>query len=89
MGSSRTSQAEITDLEIAIGVEEQVGRLEISMENVGRVHGLQGTKGLVDEVLAMVVGQVLCANNAVHIGLHKLLCEVRYLNSGYSRVTVG
>jgi hypothetical protein len=39
---------------------------------------------LVDEILAMVVRQVLCANNAVHIRLHKLLYEVRNVNSGYS-----
>lgn len=48
------------------------------MENVGGVHGFQGTQGLVDEVLAVVVGEVLCADDAVHVRLHELLDEVDF-----------
>jgi len=73
----RASEAEIANLEVAIGIEEQVGWLEISVENVCGVHSLEGAEGLVDEVLAVVIRQILCANNTVHIGLHKLLCDVR------------
>jgi hypothetical protein len=44
---------------------------------------------LVDEVLAVVIRQILCANNTVHIGLHKLLCNVRKVNPGYLYTDVG
>ena len=40
------------------------------------MHGLEGTESLVDEVLAVVVGQILGTYNAVHIRLHELLDEV-------------
>jgi hypothetical protein len=85
----RASEAEIANLEVAIGIEEQVGWLEISVENVCGVHSLEGAEGLVDEVLAVVIRQILCANNTVHIGLHKLLCDVRKMNPGYLYTDVG
>jgi len=74
----RASEAEIANLEVAIGIEEQVGWLEISVENVCGVHSLEGAEGLVDKVLAVVIRQILCANNTVHIGLHKLLDEIDF-----------
>ena len=43
------------------------------MQDVGAVHGFQSAQGLVDEVLAVVVGEVLGADYAVHVGLHELL----------------
>lgn len=43
------------------------------MEDVGRVHGFQCPEGLVDEVLAVVVGEVLGADDTVHVSLHQLL----------------
>lgn len=46
------------------------------MQDIGRVHGLEGAQGLVDEVLAVVVGQFLSANDTVHVSLHELLNEV-------------
>ena len=52
---SRTSQAEIADFQIAISVEQEVGWLEISVEHIGGMHGLESTQSLVDEVLAMIV----------------------------------
>jgi hypothetical protein len=43
------------------------------MKDVCGVHGLEGAKGLVDEVLAMVVGEFLGADNAMHVSLHEFL----------------
>lgn len=40
------------------------------------MHRLQGTQRLVNEVLAVVIGQLLCTNYSVHIGLHELLNEI-------------
>jgi len=63
-------------LEVAIGVQKQVTWLEITMENVGRVHTLECTQGLVDKVLAMVVTQVLCPDHPVHVCLHEFLDQI-------------
>lgn len=38
---------ESTDLEIAVGVEEEVGGLQIPVQDVGRVHVLEGAQHLV------------------------------------------
>lgn len=43
------------------------------MEDVGRVHGLERSQRLVDKVLAVVVRQILCSNDPVHVGFHQLL----------------
>ncbi len=87
LGSSRASQTKIADLEIAICIEKQVGWLEISVKNVGGVHSLESAEGLVDEILAMVIGQVLCTDNTVHIGFHKLLRNVRKSCPGYPHLS--
>lgn len=44
------------------------------MKDVRRVHGFECSKGLVDEVLAVVIGKVLGSNNSVHVGFHQFLC---------------
>lgn len=76
MRSRRTSQTKVANLEIAVGVQKKVGRLEITVQDVGGVHRLQGAEGLINEVLAVVVRQVLRADNAVHVRLHEFLSAV-------------
>lgn len=46
------------------------------MKNIRRVHGLECSKSLIDEILAMVVGEVLSPDHAVHISLHEFLDEI-------------
>lgn len=65
-----------TYFEVAVGIEEQVGWLEITVEDVGRVHTLEGAECLVDEVLAVVVAQILGPDHSMHIRLHQLLNQV-------------
>ncbi len=43
------------------------------MDHVRRMESLERTEGLIDEVLGVVVGEVLGADDAVHVGLHQLL----------------
>jgi len=43
------------------------------VKDVCGVHGLQGAKRLVDEVLAVVVGKFLGADYAMHVSLHEFL----------------
>lgn len=49
------------------------------MQDVGRVHGFQCPEGLVDEVLAVVVGEVLGADDTVHVSLHQLLGKAGHM----------
>ncbi len=58
------------------------------MENVCRVHSLESSECLVDEVLAVIIRQVLSANNTVHVSLHKFLCDVRKVTSDNPHITV-
>ena len=37
------------------------------------MHGLQSAQRLVDEILAVIIRQLLCADDTVHVGLHKFL----------------
>lgn len=43
---------------------------------VSAVQSLERPAGLVQKVLAVIVREVLCADDAVKIGLHKLLHQV-------------
>jgi hypothetical protein len=70
---SRSSETKIADLEIAVGIEKKVGWFEISVEDVGGVHGFGGSESLIDEVLAVVVGEVLGSNDSMHVGFHEFL----------------
>jgi hypothetical protein len=69
----RSCETKVADLQIAVGVQKQVGGLEIAVEDVRRVHGFECAQRLVDEVLTVVVGQLLCADNTVHVGFHEFL----------------
>lgn len=71
--SGRSSETEIANLQVTVGVEKQVGGLQVTVKDVGGVHGFEGTEGLVNEVLAVVIGEVLGANDTVHISLHEFL----------------
>lgn len=52
-------QAEIADLELAIGINEQVSGLQISMKDVGGVDVFETAQNLVNEGLEVSVGEGL------------------------------
>lgn len=52
---SAPSQAEITYFQVAIGIEEQIARFEVSMQDLSRVQRLESSKRLIDKVLAVIV----------------------------------
>ena len=72
-GLDGPSETKVTNLEVAVGVEEQIGRLEVAVDDIGGVEGLECAEGLVYEVLRVVIGEVLCPDDPVHVGLHQLL----------------
>lgn len=73
-----TGQAEVADFQIAVRIEKEIGGFEVTVKNVGGMHGLQGAEGLVDEVLAVVVGEILGSNDTVHVRLHELLLHCKH-----------
>lgn len=72
-GSGRSSETKITHFEITVGVQKQIGWFQISVEDVCRMHGLQSSESLVNEVLTVVVGEILCSDDTMHIGFHQFL----------------
>ena len=51
-GLDASSQPEVADLEVAVGIEEEVSRLQVTMNNIGTVDGLQGPESLINEILS-------------------------------------
>ena len=66
-------QTKVANLELAVGVNEEVARLKISMEDVGRVNVLQTAQDLVDKGLEVGVCEWLTrADDRSQITLHEL-----------------
>ena len=77
-----TSQTKVTDFEVAIRIEQQIGGFEVTMQHVGRVNVLHATQSLVDEVLDVVVSErVLGINNLVQIRVHEIHDHVNIYTS--------
>ena len=43
------------------------------MKNVCRVHSFESAECLIDEILAVIIGEILGANDTMHVGLHQFL----------------
>ena len=54
-----SGQTKVTDLKLAVGIDQQVSGLQITMQHVSRVDILQTAKDLVDERLEVGIGQGL------------------------------
>lgn len=71
-----TGKAKVADLELAVGVNEQVAGLQVSVEDVGGVDVLETAQDLVDEGLEVGVGQGLAgSDNGRQVALHQL-CKI-------------
>lgn len=81
-GLCASCKPKVAYFEITVGIEEQIRGLEITVNDcirsrrihkgrltLGRVESLQGTTRLVDEVLAMIVAEVLCADHTMEVRL--------------------
>ena len=66
--------------EIAGGVEEQIGRLQVPVQHIGRMDVLQSSEYLVEEVANVVVAQPLRLQQFVQIRLHQALHNVHVLH---------
>ena len=78
--SPGAGKAEVTDLQVAVCVEEEVAGLEVPMKHIGAVDELEPAEDLVDEVLAVVVREALVgADDLVEVGVHELVDHVDVL----------
>jgi len=67
-----SGQSKITNLQLAIGVHQQVTRLQITVKNIGRMDVFQSTEDLVDETLKMRIGEGLSgSDDGREIAFHK------------------
>jgi hypothetical protein len=66
--SDRARKTEISDLEEALGIEQQVAGLHVSMQHIARVHVLERLAQLVNDVLLVDVLQNVCTNHSMEIG---------------------
>ena len=70
-------EAKVANLEGAVGVHEQVARLEVAVQHLGRVDVLETAEDLVNKILEVAVGELLVrADDLVQVRLHELLDHV-------------
>ena len=83
MTNEKTSlpcEAKVADLEHAVGVDQKVSRLDVPMDDLGRVQVLNAPQNLVEEYFNVVLGQVLRRDDdLVQVGLHELSDHVDFL----------
>jgi hypothetical protein len=76
LGISDASQPKVADLEITIAVQQDVARLEIAVNHVGRVNVLQASKDLVRKVADVIIRDLLRFQELEEVRLHQLLHNV-------------
>lgn len=74
--SLETGKAKVADLEVAFLVDQEVGRLEVAVDDAAAVQVLDALEQLVEQVGHVVVAQVVGADDGVQVGVHVLLDEV-------------
>lgn len=72
-----TSQTKVANLEFAVGIDEQVAGLEVSVQDIGGVDIFETAENLVNKGLEVGVGQGLAGtNNGGKVAFHQLYCSV-------------
>jgi hypothetical protein len=74
-----SSKSKVANLQLAISVDQQIARLQITMKDISRVDVFQSAENLVDERLEVGVGEGLAGtDNRSEIAFHKFYAEVSY-----------
>lgn len=70
-------ESEVSDFQIAVFIEKEVGRLQISVDDQGRMHIQNSPQDLVNKVLDVFIREFLPRiHNSVHVGLHQVADDV-------------
>jgi len=76
-------QSKVAYLQQTITIDEQVAWFQVSMQHMGRVHVLQRPQYLIEEVLAVIIGESLRrCDDLVKISVHELGNEVDIIEVG-------
>lgn len=79
LGVLDTGKAKVADLEVAVLVDENVGRFEVAVDDAGRVDVLEAAKNLVQEVLDELLLQWPRGEEAVQVSAEELRDKVDVL----------
>jgi len=71
------AEPEVADADVAVGVEQQVGGLDVAVEQAGGVHEEEGAQELVDDVLLVDLLEDVRPDHGVQVRLHKLENQVQ------------
>lgn len=78
--SVATRKAKVTDLQLAVCVEQDIAGFEVTVKDVGRVDVLETAKRLIHKALEMSIRERLSGtNNSVKVCLHELFVEVYFV----------
>ena len=80
---SNPRQSKVTDLQVAVGVEQQVGRFQITVQHISGVNEFQPTEDLVCEVACVIVRQFLSLEQFEQISFHQPLHNVHIPQFGH------
>ena len=72
-GVTHTGQSKVADLQVAVRVQEDVGGLEVPMEDIRRVDVFESSENLIEKVANVVRGKFLRSEQFVEICLHQAL----------------
>lgn len=71
----RSRKSEITDFNVAVGIDQKIGWLDVSVDDVSRVHEVHGTKHAVDHGYHVLFGELELwhgLEDLFHVSLHEL-----------------
>ncbi len=72
VGREGACESEVGDLGVAFRVEQNIGWLQIAVQNIGRVQVLQTFHDLVDYVLLMNFLQDVRSDHSMQVDLHRI-----------------
>ena len=71
----RPREPKVTDLDSAVGIDQQVRWLDVSVHNVGRVHEVEGAQQAVDDLHHVILRELQLGHrleDLLQVGLHEL-----------------
>ena len=72
----RPAETEVAHFDVAVGVEEDVGGLDVSVEELGRVKVLESLEQLPGDVLLVNISEDACSYHSMEVCLHMVKGEV-------------
>jgi hypothetical protein len=74
--SNGPTQTEITYFDVAVGIQEDVGWFDVSVQEVCRVQVLECLQQLPNDVFLVDICEDACSNDSVQVSLHVVKCKV-------------